>query len=60
MGPTATPVAPRLVFQPDLARRKLTGTIFYGACLAAIAVLLIALVSLLIDVDRPWSALARC
>ena len=57
MGPTATPVAVPLVFRPDLARRKLTGTIFYGACLAAIAVLLIALVSLLIDVfarGLPW------
>jgi phosphate transport system permease protein len=57
MGPTATPAAAPLVFQPELARRKLTGTIFYGACLAAIAVLLIALVSLLIDVfarGLPW------
>jgi phosphate transport system permease protein len=56
MGPTAASSRPA-VFQPDLARRKLAGTIFYGACLAAIAVLLIALVSLLIDVfarGLPW------
>jgi phosphate transport system permease protein len=44
-------------FQPALARRRLTGTVFYGACLAAIAVLLIALVMLLYDVlakGLPW------
>ena len=34
-------------FEPALARRKLTGTIFYGACLAAIGILLLALVILL-------------
>lgn len=37
-------------FEPQLARRKLTGTIFLGLCLAAIAILLLALVLLLFDV----------
>ena len=46
--------APR--FDPNLTRRKLSGTIFLGACLATIGILLIALVLLLIDVLRgvPW------
>ena len=49
------PTQPR--FEPDLARRKLTGTIFYGACLAAIGILLIALLLLLYDIltrGLPW------
>jgi phosphate transport system permease protein len=57
MSAPAAPVAAPAIFQPDLARRKLAGTIFYGACLAAIAILLIALVTLLIDVvmrGLPW------
>jgi phosphate transport system permease protein len=44
-------------WDPALARRKLTGTIFYGACLAAIGILLIALAMLLYDVltrGLPW------
>ena len=44
-------------FDPALQRRKLTGTVFYGACLAAIFVLLIALLLLLFDVLQrglPW------
>lgn len=44
-------------FEPAIARRKLTGTLFYGACLAAIGVLLLALAILLIDVlarGLPW------
>jgi phosphate transport system permease protein len=43
-------------FEPQLARRKLAGTLFLGACLAAIGLLLVALVLLLIDVFRglPW------
>lgn len=52
---TPAPVVPR--FEPALMRRKLTGTIFYGACLAAIGVLLLALTFLLIDVfsrGLPW------
>ncbi|HEX9551067.1 MAG TPA: phosphate ABC transporter permease PstA [Candidatus Limnocylindrales bacterium] len=47
--------APR--FEPALMRRKLTGTIFYGACLASIAFLMLALALLLFDVltrGLPW------
>ena len=53
-SPVAT-TAPR--FEPALMRRKLTGTIFYGACLAAIGILLLALMALLVDVlikGLPW------
>ena len=53
--PPAAPAAPR--FEPALMRRKLTGTLFYGACLLAIGILLLALVALLIDVfsrGLPW------
>ncbi|HTE66760.1 MAG TPA: phosphate ABC transporter permease PstA [Candidatus Binatia bacterium] len=55
MSPSAAPAAPR--FEPALMRRKLTGTLFYGACLLAIGILLLALVALLIDVfsrGLPW------
>ena len=48
-------IAPR--FEPALMRRKLTGTIFYGACVAAVGVLLVTLVALLVDVfirAAPW------
>lgn len=51
----AARVAPQ--FEPALMRRKLNGTLFYGACVAAIAVLLLALVALLVDVfvrAAPW------
>jgi phosphate transport system permease protein len=44
-------------FDPALARRKLTGTLFYGACLAAIGILLLALIILLADIltrGLPW------
>jgi phosphate transport system permease protein len=44
-------------FEPALMRRRLTGTLFYGACLLAIAVLLLTLVALLVDVfirAAPW------
>jgi phosphate transport system permease protein len=53
--PTVALEAPR--FEPALMRRKLTGTIFYGACLAAIGILLLALALLLFDVlsqGLPW------
>jgi len=55
----AAPPAPAVVgrFEPALMRRKLTGTLFYGACLAAIGILMLALVALLIDVfarGLPW------
>ena len=44
-------------FEPNLMRRKLNGTLFYGACLVAISLLLLALAFLLIDVmsrGLPW------
>jgi phosphate transport system permease protein len=37
-------------FEPALMRRRLTGTVFYGACVAAIALTLLALLLLLLDV----------
>lgn len=55
MSPSTAPAAPR--FEPALMRRKLTGTLFYGACLLAIGILLLALMALLIDVfsrGLPW------
>jgi phosphate transport system permease protein len=55
---TATPAADALPrFDPNVARRKLGGTIFLGACIAAIAILLIALIALLVEVvtqGAPW------
>jgi len=58
-APTITPPAPavRDRFEPALMRRRLTGTVFYGACMAAIGILLIALILLLVDVltrGLPW------
>ena len=59
----ASPVAPPQNagavprFEPNLMRRRLTGTLFYGACLAAIGLLMLALLFLLIDVfsrGLPW------
>jgi phosphate transport system permease protein len=50
-----TAVVPR--FEPALMRRKLTGTVFYGACVAAVALLLLALLALLVDTfarAAPW------
>jgi phosphate transport system permease protein len=47
--------APR--FEPHLMRRKLSGTIFLGACLLAIGLLLLALILLLVSVltaGVPW------
>jgi phosphate transport system permease protein len=44
-------------FEPAIMRRKLNGTLFYGACLAAIGLLMLALVALLVDVfvrAAPW------
>jgi phosphate transport system permease protein len=54
VAPAARP-APR--FEPALMRRKLTGTLFYGACIAAVGLLMLALVALLVDVfvrAAPW------
>jgi phosphate transport system permease protein len=44
-------------FNPQVARRRMAGTIFLGVCLAAIGILLIALIALLVDVVTkgvPW------
>ncbi len=44
-------------FNPQVARRRMAGTIFLGLCIAAIGILLIALVALLVDVVTkgvPW------
>jgi phosphate transport system permease protein len=52
---TAPVVRPR--FEPALRRRRVTGTIFYGACIAAIGILLLALLMLLYDIlvrGLPW------
>lgn len=51
MSAASAPVTTvRSRFEPQLARRKLAGTIFLGACMAAIGLLLLALVLLLYDV----------
>jgi phosphate transport system permease protein len=56
MTASAVPAAtPR--FEPAIARRRLTGTLFYGACIFAIGVLLLALLLLLYDIlvrGLPW------
>jgi phosphate transport system permease protein len=44
----AATAAPR--FEPQLMRRKLTGTLFLGACVAALGLTLLVLVVLLVDV----------
>jgi phosphate transport system permease protein len=44
-------------FEPNLMRRRLSGTVFYGACLAAILVLMLTLLLLLYDIlskGLPW------
>jgi phosphate transport system permease protein len=56
-SPAADPRPVAAAFEPALARRKLSGTLFYGACLAAIGILLLALLILLFDVlsrGLPW------
>lgn len=42
--------APTARFDPQLTRRRLAGTLFYGACLLAVALTLLALVLLLVDI----------
>lgn len=58
MTPSATPVASVAGrWEPDLTRRRLSGTIFYGACLVAIGILLLTLLLILWDVlsqGVPW------
>ena len=56
-GTVAQPdrVVPR--FEPALMRRKLSGTVFYGACIAAVGLLMLTLLVLLADVfvrAAPW------
>lgn len=48
-------VAPR--FEPQLMRRKLKGTVFYGLCILAVTVLILAILVLVVDVfmrGLPW------
>ncbi|MET1232656.1 MAG: phosphate ABC transporter permease PstA [Candidatus Limnocylindrales bacterium] len=56
MAAAAPPVAaPRFV--PNIGRRKLKGTAFYGLCILAVAILLLAILILLVDVfvlGVPW------
>ena len=55
MTTTTSEAQPR--FEPALMRRKLTGTLFYGACLLAITILILALLALLLNVlvvGAPW------
>ena len=51
---SGTPVMPAAVptarFDPQLARRKLSGTLFLGACMFSIGILLLTLLVLLVDV----------
>jgi phosphate transport system permease protein len=57
MTATTTRAAELPRFEPALMRRKLNGTLFYGACLLAVGVLLLALLTLLVDVfvrALPW------
>jgi phosphate transport system permease protein len=55
---TAAPTtAAQAAFDPRLARRHMAATLFLGCCVAAIAILLVALVLLLLDVlgrGIPW------
>jgi phosphate transport system permease protein len=50
ISPIPQIAAPLPRFDPQLARRRLAGTIFLGVCVAAIGILFIALVLLLVDV----------
>ena len=57
MGTALTPAVEAGRWEPALMRRKLTGTIFYGICLTAIAILILALIALLLNVlvvGLPW------
>jgi phosphate transport system permease protein len=57
MAAAAPLASARPRFEPALMRRKLSGTIFYGACLAAIGLLMLTLVVLLVDTfvrGLPW------
>ena len=54
---TPNVAVPAAAFEPRVARRQLAGTLFLGACLVAIGILLLALILLLVDVlgqGLPW------
>ncbi|MEX1169660.1 MAG: phosphate ABC transporter permease PstA [Chloroflexota bacterium] len=54
---TAATTSVRPIFEPQLARRKLRGTIFFGVCVAAIGLTLLTLLVLLVDIFTrgvPW------
>jgi phosphate transport system permease protein len=46
--PAAVATTPR--FEPNLMRRRMKGIIFYGACIAAVGIALLALLLMLLDV----------
>ncbi len=57
MTTAADPVSQPGMWDPALMRRRLSGTIFYGACLAAVGILLLTLALLVWDVlvqGLPW------
>lgn len=57
MGAAITPATQAGRWEPALMRRRLSGTIFYGVCLAAIGLLILTLILLLWDVlsqGVPW------
>jgi phosphate transport system permease protein len=57
MGAALTPAVDAGRWEPALMRRRLTGTLFYGACLVAIGLLMLTLILLLWDVlsqGVPW------
>ena len=57
MAAIAPAAGRRSQFEPALLRRKLSGTVFYGACVAAIGLLLLTLLMLLVDTfvrAAPW------
>lgn len=57
MSATAAPATEAGRWEPAMMRRRLTGTLFYGACLASIGLLLLTLLLLLYDVlsqGIPW------
>jgi phosphate transport system permease protein len=54
---SANLAAAEAAFEPRIARRRLAGTVFLGACIVAIGVLLLSLILLVVDVlgqGLPW------
>jgi phosphate transport system permease protein len=59
-APTPIPGLPATArFEPNLMRRKLNGTIFYGLCLAAVGLTMLTLVILLVDVVSRGAPMLR-